>query len=81
VSSAEPLATRQRRTSAGRQIPPTGEMQYHPAKGGKGKQHGCFSSFLDITRVNPTRSFKYFAEKGYCWFLQPFAMLFMQLQG
>jgi hypothetical protein len=25
-------------------------MQYHPAKGGKGKQHGCFSSFLDITR-------------------------------
>jgi hypothetical protein len=25
-------------------------MQYHPAKGGKGKQHGCFYSFLDITR-------------------------------
>jgi hypothetical protein len=25
-------------------------MQYHPAKGGKGKQHGCFSSFPDITR-------------------------------
>jgi hypothetical protein len=25
-------------------------MQYHPAKGGKGKQHGSFSSFLDITR-------------------------------
>jgi hypothetical protein len=25
-------------------------MQYHPAKGAKGKQHGCFSSFLDITR-------------------------------
>jgi hypothetical protein len=25
-------------------------MQYHPAKGGKGKQHDCFSSFLDITR-------------------------------
>jgi hypothetical protein len=25
-------------------------MQYHPAKGEKGKQHGCFSSFLDITR-------------------------------
>jgi hypothetical protein len=25
-------------------------MQYHPAKGGKGKQHGCFSGFLDITR-------------------------------
>jgi hypothetical protein len=28
----------------------SGEMQYHPAKGGKGKQHGCFYSFLDITR-------------------------------
>jgi hypothetical protein len=25
-------------------------MQFHPAKGGKGKQHGCFYSFLDITR-------------------------------
>jgi hypothetical protein len=25
-------------------------MQYHPAKGGKGKQLGSFSSFLDITR-------------------------------
>jgi hypothetical protein len=24
-------------------------MQHHPAKGGKGKQHSCFSSFLDIT--------------------------------
>jgi len=23
---------------------------YHPAKGGKGKQHGCFSGSLDITR-------------------------------
>jgi hypothetical protein len=36
VSYADPLTTQQ--------------MLYHPAKGGKGKQHGCFSSFLDITR-------------------------------
>jgi hypothetical protein len=31
--------------------------------------------------VNSTKSFKYLAEKGYCWFLEPFAMLFMQLKG
>ncbi|MBW2174382.1 MAG: hypothetical protein JRF64_07030 [Deltaproteobacteria bacterium] len=49
VSYCEPLATRQRRASAGRQIPPTGEMRYHPAKGGKGKQLGRFFNFLDIT--------------------------------
>jgi hypothetical protein len=56
-------------------------MQYHPAKGGKGKQHGCFFVFWISPAVNSTKSFKYLAEKGYCWFLEPFAMLFMQLKG
>ena len=28
----------------------TQQMLYHPAKGGKGNQHGCFSGSLDITR-------------------------------
>jgi hypothetical protein len=50
VVYADPLTTRQRRASAGHQIPSTGEMLYHPAKGGKGKQPGCFSGSLDITR-------------------------------
>jgi len=31
--------------------------------------------------LNSTRSFKNLAEKGCCCFLEPFARLFMQLQG
>jgi hypothetical protein len=30
--------------------------------------------------VNSTKSFKNLSEKGYCLFLEPFAMLFMQLR-
>ncbi len=40
-----------------------------------------FIVFWISPAVNSTKSFKYLAEKGYCWFLEPFAMLFMQLKG
>jgi len=40
-----------------------------------------FLVFWISPAVNYTKSFKYLAEKGYCWFLELFAMLFMQLQG
>ncbi len=40
-----------------------------------------FLVFWISPAVNSTKSFKYLAEKGYCCFLELFAMLFMQLQG
>jgi len=40
-----------------------------------------FLVFWISPAVNSTKSFKYLAEKGYCWFLEPFAMLFMQPKG
>jgi hypothetical protein len=40
-----------------------------------------FLVFWISPAVNPTKSFKNLAEKGYRWFFEPFAMLFMQLQG
>ncbi len=40
-----------------------------------------FIVFWISPAVNSIKSFKYLAEKGYCWFLEPFALLFMQLEG
>jgi len=40
-----------------------------------------FLFFWISPAVNSTKSFKYLAEKGYCWFSELFAMLFMQLKG
>jgi hypothetical protein len=40
-----------------------------------------FLVFWISPAVNSTKSFKNPAEKGYCCFLEPFAMLFMQLKG
>jgi hypothetical protein len=40
-----------------------------------------FLFFWISPAVNSTKSFKNLAEKGYCWFLQSCAMLFMQLKG
>ena len=56
----------------------TQEMRY-PRLSPKGKQHGCFSNFLDVTRSefhNIAR--KKTAKNGYCCFSEPFATLFMQ---
>jgi len=38
-------------------------------------------NYYSPNAVNSTKLFKYLTEKGYCWFLEPFAMLFMQLKG
>ncbi len=66
VSYAEPLATQ--------------EMQYHRLSR-RVNNMAVFLVFWISPAVNPTKSFKYLAEKGYCWFLEFFAMLFMQLKG
>ncbi|MES0351134.1 MAG: hypothetical protein ABUK19_10470, partial [Desulfobacteria bacterium] len=63
---AEPLATQ--------------EMQYHRLSR-RVNNMAVFLVFWISPAVNSTKSFKYLAEKGYCWFLESFAMLFMQLKG
>jgi hypothetical protein len=45
----------------------------------KGKQHGCSSGFLDITRSAFHKILKKTAKNRYCCFFEHFAMLFMQL--
>jgi len=74
VSYAEPLATQVIRSRT------SGEIII-PLKAGRVNNMAVFLVFWISPAVNPTKSFKYLAEKGYCWFLESFAMLFMQLKG
>jgi hypothetical protein len=58
----------------------TQQMLYHRLSR-RVNNMAVFLVFWISPAVNSTKSFKYLAEKGYCWFLEPFAMLFMQLKG
>ena len=58
----------------------TQQMLYHRLSR-RVNNMAVFLVFWISPAVNSTKSFKYLAEKGYSWFLEPFAMLFMQLNG
>jgi hypothetical protein len=56
-------------------------MRYHPAKAGRVNNMAVFLVFWIPGAVNFIKLFKNLAEQGLSWFLEPFVMSFMQLQG